>query len=515
MVSKAAAFFFALGAAFGQTPANGQPAGIEGVVVNSATGQLVPRVHVMLVGSSENAPRQYGAMTTAEGRFSIAGISAGPYVATAERVGFVAPSGTPALMLPPGESKTDVKLVIVPTGAVTGQVTDSEGAPVEGATVSAERQGLTIATAGTDDKGEYRIGGLAPGKYRIRVTHENWMRLGPETRTDGTEEINYAATYYPGSADAKAAGRVEVRAAVEASGIDVRLARYPIVRVSGRVTGIPAGLHVQVSAQTETGLDGGSATVRPDGSFEIWRLDPGTYSLTAVWSSPEGRNFQSARLPIEVTGADIGGLELQIVPPSNIPGRLEFDDDKAKKQPMPTRTLLLREVDTLNPMSFSARVESGDTFVLIDVQPGRYRVELPLTGVYVKSMRLGSAAIDGAVLDLSHGANGIDLSVLLSSDTGSVSGTVHDDSGSAAGTRVVLRAEPGNNEKGYVTAGADGSYSFAGLAPGSYKIVAVQESDNDAVTQQFGLESYDGLMDEIEIHAGLNVTRVLRRLTPR
>jgi uncharacterized protein (DUF2141 family) len=80
---------------------------------------------------------------------------------------------------------------------------------------------------------------------------------------------------------------------------------------------------------------------------------------------------------------------------------------------------------------------------------------------------------------------------------------------------VVLRAEPGNNEKGYVTAGADGSYSFAGLAPGSYKIVAVQESDNDAVTQQFGLESYDGLMDEIEIHAGEKVTRDLRRQTPR
>jgi hypothetical protein len=131
----------------------------------------------------------------------------------------------------------------------------------------------------------------------------------------------------------------------------------------------------------------------------------------------------------------------------------------------------------------------------------------------VKSVRLGSVATDGPVLDLSQGASG-DLSLLLSSATGSVSGIVQDDS--AAGARIVLVPADGDflQPRRYAVAQADGSYSFTGLPPGPYQIVAVQESDNDLVMQQNGIDFYEGLMDDIEVHSGDKITKDLRRRVP-
>jgi len=66
----------------------------------------------------------------------------------------------------------------------------------------------------------------------------------------------------------------------------------------------------------------------------------------------------------------------------------------------------------------------------------------------------------------------------------------------------------------YAVAQADGSYSFTGLPPGPYQIVAVQESDNDLVMQQNGIDFYEGLMDDIEVHSGDKITKDLRRRVP-
>jgi len=532
MVNKLAVFLLALSPAFGQTPtsaATDKPASVEGVVVNSLTGEPLPRVHVLLSGMNMD-PRQYGAISTADGKFSITDIVPGKYVPTARRVGFVAPPSsyvTETLDLKAEDKKTDLKLKLIPTSAITGHITDSEGAPVEGANVTAENSGITQSST-TDDKGEYRIGGLAPGKYRVKAGIRNQVPLGPETRTDGTEEINHATTYYPGSVDARTSSRVEVRAAVEVSGVDIRLARYPWIRVSGHVIGLPPGVVGTVNAQLGM-FYGTNGMLHKDGSFEIWRLDPGKYTLTASWNNSDRLKLQSTKTMIEVAGSNIENVEIRILPPVNLAGHLEFDDDQARQIPQPPRqiaqpqpsrprytqqrTVFLSELGTRSMGASPAVVGPDDTFTLTNVPPSRYRVEVTPGGAYVKSVRLGSVATDGPVLDLSQGASG-DLSLLLSSATGSVSGIVQDDS--AAGARIVLVPADGDflQPRRYAVAQADGSYSFTGLPPGPYQIVAVQESDNDLVMQQNGIDFYEGLMDDIEVHSGDKITKDLRRRVP-
>jgi hypothetical protein len=71
-----------------------------------------------------------------------------------------------------------------------------------------------------------------------------------------------------------------------------------------------------------------------------------------------------------------------------------------------------------------------------------------MNGVHVNSMRFGQTEIDGSVLDLTHGvtgdgSGGPELSLSISSATGSVSGTVRSDNGAAEGAneRGIVRCQ--------------------------------------------------------------------------
>jgi hypothetical protein len=93
----------------------------------------------------------------------------------------------------------------------------------------------------------------------------------------------------------------------------------------------------------------------------------------------------------------------------------------------------------------TAKIGDDDSFRLENVQAGRYHVSVAgMNGVYVKSMRLAQMEIDGSVLDLTHGvtagdgSGGPELSLSISSATGSVSGTVRNDNGATEGASVAL-----------------------------------------------------------------------------
>jgi hypothetical protein len=92
----------------------------------------------------------------------------------------------------------------------------------------------------TDENGVFRIGGVAPGNYRVSAGS-----LGafgpPEVRTDGTRQIDHVPSYYPNAPTAKTAARVHVSAGAEASRIEIQMRTGPIVRVSGKVTNPRSG----------------------------------------------------------------------------------------------------------------------------------------------------------------------------------------------------------------------------------------------------------------------------------
>jgi len=196
-----------------------KPACLEGEVRNSVSGLPVQRAHVTLRRFSNDGDVKYGATTNAEGKFTIAGLPPGSYAVSLQRVGFVAlmDAVRNTVTLKDGERKDDFKVKLVPVGAISGRVLDADGQPVETIAVQVEQGGRTVRSGMTDDRGRFRIGGLTPGRYRVRAVPLT-VPLPPEICTDGTAEVQYAATWHPGTIAAKGAARVSVGPAGESDG---------------------------------------------------------------------------------------------------------------------------------------------------------------------------------------------------------------------------------------------------------------------------------------------------------
>ena len=103
-----------------QTAPTDEPASVTGSVNNSVTGGPILRSHVVLrpadSGNLDMNLPTYGALTNGEGKFTISRLPSGRYSVSADRIGFVMPSGGSAvrsltLTLAPGEKKADLDLV--------------------------------------------------------------------------------------------------------------------------------------------------------------------------------------------------------------------------------------------------------------------------------------------------------------------------------------------------------------------------------------------------------------------
>lgn len=496
-----------------------QTAAVEGIATNSLTGAPLPRVYVTLRDPGDTAATQYGALTTEDGKFSIQSIKPGTYLVTGSRMGFVMARGARlSLHLKAEDKNGDLRVQLTQAGGISGRVTDAEGEPLEGAAVRVEGSPVRNEFT-TDENGHFRIGGLAPGKYRVRASHESvfmpTISVRPEIRADGSVEVHNATTYYPGVLKAKQAGKVDVRPGEETSDIDIQLVGVPFVRVSGKALGVPLGAGQPFADVKMPDSCCPGVQLNSEGKFEIWGLDPGKYSVSARWEGAGGvetligRIVQTAPVAFEVAGSNVDNLELRVIPDSDIAGRLVFETPDGT-QPVPERKI------TLGPGA-SAPVDADDTFNLKKIPAGRYVVGLSWDTVYVKSMQLGSQSIDGSVLDLSNGSGGAALTLLLSPATGSVSGTVRDDNGNPAEARVVLirDEETGGFHARYASVHKDGVYSFPNLAPGNYKLVAVSDDDADLIAPRPGGSEPDlsdeETMETVEIHGAEKASRDLKR----
>jgi len=496
-------------AALWMAKALAQPqASVTGTVTDSVTGLPILRAHVNLRAGEKS----FGAFSDAEGKFTIRGLTPGEYFVSAESARFVPRRSTSnPVSLKAGDANDAIEVKLTPMGAIVGRILDAEGEPVQGVHVLAQGVGQA-GDATTDDKGHYRIGGLAPGRYRVEAW-KDWRNTPPEIRTDGSKEIRYAPTYYPGTLSSKEATRVAVQPGGESGGIDVQLIGRPIVKVSGKVVSVPPGAN---AVFVEGGQAGMVRAAKDDGSFAIWGLNPGKVTLTARVVGLTGRDLQSAPVELEIGTENVENIELRLVPAFDVSGSLRFEDERARTPKTgdegPGKNMKARI--SLEPLRSgnSVTVEIGDdqSFQLEHVQPGQYRAEIGLgNNAYVKSMRLGSQDVEGNVIDLRYGASGA-LTLVVSADTCEISGTVSDAKGPMAGAMVGLLPQRNGLSSGAVTNDA-GKYSITGLPPGKYRLRAGNESEMELMTAP-GIEPED---DEdsfvtVELRAGDKITLDLK-----
>jgi hypothetical protein len=515
--------------------------GIDGTVIDSITRKPLDGVHIVLVeyGSNNMPSALYGAMSNAAGHFSIAGIPFGQYPILWELTGFVMVPKTnrdsttfEVLELKPGEQVHNVVLEMTPRAIISGRVLDEYGDPMMSIPVAAvkiapqalyERGRREVAT---NDRGEFRFS-LPPGRYYIQARILGAIGPGsgpPEIRTDGTAESTYLETYYPSAIDTEAATPVEARPGQESSGIEIRMARSPALSISGTVSGIPDDDQATVTISFETAPDNdhipgyggpGAFTGRKrEGKFQLGHLKEGLYRIYAQCRTG-AQELQSQIVELTLTDAKVEDLNLSLAPGAEVAGTIDWSGSPATTKAQPT--VKLRPAGVLDePRARSSSVAPDGTFKIKDVFSEKYRVIVePLPGnAFVKTVRLNGTAMDGGGIDLSGGAEGAKLKITLDANGGQVAGQVHEATGAVSpfGAVVLMpdqRDASRFDEWRVSNVGADGAYSFNGLPPGRYRVLAVPRFGGIPRDIEDAVKRFATAADAIEIKGGDKISKDL------
>jgi 5-hydroxyisourate hydrolase-like protein (transthyretin family) len=501
-----------------QSSQDQKPASLEGIVIDAVTQAPLNHVHVALRNYSQRTVGKYGALSTSDGRFSIKAMAPGTYYVGMELQAYLMPrdvleNGGQQLVLKSGEQLKGLVLKMLPPAAISGRVVDENGDPIEASieVIGNQEHGQAL----TDDRGEFRISGLRAGKYLVKALERDFQ-LPPEVRTDGTIEVNHGPTYYPSSLSKDSATKVQAQAGAETRGIEIRLVPMPILRVSGTVSGVlPGAQWVSVELRGDPGLQSRSR-VGTDRKFTIWRLPPGTYWLSANCLDPARKLMISAPVEINLTDASIDDIDLAIVPPFAVSGKVEGEFKFNEQKHAGARLELI----ATGSGQAQGAIEADGTFKLENVQPGRYRVaavagDIP-ENIYIKSLQLGPAQIDNDIIDFSSGPPRAPLIVTLRKSEAAVSGVVHDQNRPAPRITVQLISDNGHGFDlvRVVQTEENGSYAFQGVAPGKYRILAFDQNQYSEPFTVEGRNLFGAGADEVQVGVDEKVSQDLKLTSP-
>lgn len=504
---------------------------IAGVVVSDESSpRPLRRARVMLGGPT--LPLGGTLITQDDGTFAFDGLPAGRYTLSAAKEGYVPMGygstrpgrrGSPIIARDGESIRLTMKL---PRGSViTGAVTTPDGQPAAGVRVSAlanryearsgERRltAITIVPTQTDDRGMYRIYGLAAGEYAVAAYVRNTPGVTGEVQALSNADVQRALArlsaprrrtltpapvFLPGTAVASQATMVTLGKGEERTGVDIQFDYAPTAVVEGTVVSPrPDGINVSLSShatmQTPGIPTGFSAQRRvdADGRFSIAGVPPGQYSLLASSSLPPASSdaspaILSASIDLAVNGEDISGLVLTLTPGIRLAGRIVFDGAEPPAADLDGLTVNV----PLAPAASSGvqvsvpplQVDSGGRFVLDGLAPGTYRVGANAQGLHtpIGKWWLTSILIEGReALDSTVDVRrSLDSAIVTFSDRASaLSGIVRDNRGEpvADAWLVVFSTHsgawfPNSRRIAAVRTGANGSYSIRNLPAGEYHL---------------------------------------------
>ncbi|HTR39306.1 MAG TPA: carboxypeptidase-like regulatory domain-containing protein [Bryobacteraceae bacterium] len=476
-----------------------EPGSVEGIVVNAVTTEPIRKAAVTLQGisgpSAASAARI--SMTDAAGHFRFDNVAPGSYWVAADRDGFLASyrRGTRmTVTVAEGQQVQDVAVKLLPLATVKGHVLDEDGDPLVRANVRAmqyqynqgRKQLVAVGFAGADDRGEFEIASLEPGRYYLMATAGGADRnVPPRTRWTHPDET-YPTTFYPNATDVGQAMATDLAAGAKLNGVDFRLQKVPAYHLRGKMTGMTNGMlgFVQLRSASANGADIVPMALQKDGSFDQGGIVSGWYDL--AFSRQDSGTVLYGHEKVNVTDQDINDLILNPSPGLDISGAVSVEGTA------PDRLMVQVSLDPVEPSMFfrgpTSHMGDKGSFTIQGLSREAYRVGVFNTppGKYVKSIRFGARDIKDGQIDLTSGV-AAPLSIVLGADGASISGTVEMPDGTpavGAWVTVVPEGDSRSREDLFKLTASDarGKYEIRGIAPGEYRLFA-WEVDTDGLTR--------------------------------
>ncbi len=526
LVSGAALLLCGFPCAAQQPPAGGQNlTNLEGVVVNALTGKPIPRALVQVAGGGTRAM-----LTGPQGEFSFDGVPVGTTGIHVLKPGFsqeglVNARSAGTVKVAAGSGKVVIKLM--PEGVITGQVTDAEGEPLEGVQIMVMHSEIANGTRrvvpsgrgqATDEDGNFRVGGLAPGKYYLAAKAINLDRRVLGAMSGNRRQAYPSVLYYPAAPDLEGASPLDLTAAQHIT-LQMSLKRVPAFKLTGTLAGIGDWKQVNIPWLTDRS---GQVLAMPEkfdratGIFEFQAVPAGSYFLR-VGAMGESNQFTWTQRSVAIE-SDVTGLRMVLGAGTSIPVtvRAEFSADHSSGQyrsfstnPNAERTLArvqLNSVDSNEGLLGSAGGPSVSNFssqTVNNVTPGRYYVQVfPQANGYVYSAHSGGTNLLREPLVVPTEGSVPPIEITLRDDGGAVK--IHVNSSqppvkawavlapefAPRQTPVLLNVEPGTDRL------------YGGLAPGDYKVYVFDSTDGLEYANPDVLSRYNAKAVRVSVTSG-------------
>lgn len=455
---------------------------IAGVVRAADTGMPLRGADIRVNGAGLPGGAR-GAFTDAEGRYEFTGLPEGQYTLTASKVRYmtmtygqtrVGEEGR-TVQVASGQRAEGIDFGLPAGSVIVLRVGDRFGDPAVGLRVTlyqakpgsatralAQMPGSAFASI-TDDRGEIRLSGLAPGEYYVSVAGSPGPVVPPG---DGG-----GPTFYPG-----VPAEADARPITVGLGEEVIVAFDVVASRTARISGtIVSAVRPDAFLERRTGAGqtmGNFVSVAADGTFSVANLTPGEYVLTARTANELGT------LTVLVGDEDVSGLELTMRPVLPIRGRLTFEG--AVPPAVAPTAFVLRPVFPGGGLSLIAQYKPDWTF---EIPPtggsGVLRFDVMPRGWFLKAVLLDGRDVTDTALDF-DAYRGRPLEVIVTQSATEISGRVADAAGGAVTNFVAVafaddpqRWTPLTRAIASARPDQQGRFSIRGLPPGRYLVAAV------------------------------------------
>ena len=310
--------------------------------------------------------------TEVDGTFTITGVAPGDYYVTAGAAGYiperallqaaVAAGADPTALLASipvvhvvADATSSINVTLQRGGALSGHVVWEDGSPATGIPVMAvlnvaaatlpdslqmiRSPGAGSSSALTDDRGVFRIAGMAAGDYLLEAVIQNRGQFGGFGGR-GQQSISTVRVYAPGVFHKAAAKAVTVHAGEERDDVAMTIDLHGLHTVAGHASSAGAGQNIASGRVTLTDPTDSAlqlmGSIQADGTFTVRYVPPGSYTMQISGASTQANSgfggrgrgggtssswtsFQPLSMAITVTDGDLTGVAAMLTPTQTTP----------------------------------------------------------------------------------------------------------------------------------------------------------------------------------------------------
>jgi hypothetical protein len=403
-------------------------------------------------------------------------------------------------------------------GVVTGRVTDDFGDPVAGVQVSAmrfryvggTRRMFPAGSGTTDDLGNYRIFGLAPGDYYVSgLMRSQMMGMMSSPGASANDVEGFAPTYYPGTTSPGQGTKITVRATQEVQNISFALSATRLTTISGRVVSSTNEPVVQAQVMVRPADPNDSmgmmvfngALTRGDGGFQLGGMTPGNYVLQVSPRNAADGISEFGRLRVTVGNDNVDNIFVVTSRGAVLSGTITTDDGTSLPARPDQVNIFARPTDPemqLGPMNGSPKVNGDWTFEIPGLSDKRVLMAsiMEAPDWSLKAVIHNGTDVTDTGIEFVPGQTVDGVQVVFTRKRTEITGSVIGPNGKPdPEVTVVAFAQ----DSRYWTLASrhlrtarlnqDGRYTLRGLPPEEYFIVAVREFEPGRLQDPEFLES--------------------------